>query len=68
MRNRPVEESQGLRKRNAMAYGAALLDDSADDGVGEGLIGGGGNLGEIEGESWKSEIRIYGGWGTGVRV
>lgn len=66
MSNRPIEESQGLGKRYAVANGAAFVDDAADDGGGEGL--GGGNLGEIEGESWKSEARVYGGWGIGVRV
>lgn len=54
--NRPVEEGEGLCEGDAMADGAAALDDAGDDGRRERI--GGGEGGARGGERGYSEGRV----------
>jgi len=62
-RGGPVEEREGLEEGDAVADGAAFLDDAAGDGGGGFLSGG--ERGEVEGEVGDAEV---GSGGSGVRV
>lgn len=62
-RGGPIEESEGLEERDAVADATAFLEHAADDGWGRRM--GGGDSRKIEGEIGDS--KIGGGW-RGVRV
>lgn len=51
----PVEESEGLKERNAVADGAAFFDHATDERRGKRMDGG--DSREIEGEIGDCEIR-----------